>query len=629
MAPTPLYSIEPEEPDGFNDKYVTLPDIRLYSDENGTIEYKIDGGDPIVAPDEVILTGQEGFNNISFRAWDDTNHVSEWLQFNFTVDSTPPSIWTDTDPIVPDGLNGWFITPPTVSLNSSETLSIAYYRINNGIESLYEGPIQNLHGITRISFRGFDLAGNQNTTEVIISVDTILPYSTLNVSHSPDGENGYYVTIPAIVLKSFDTNGANIQYKWDNGSWNDYEVPLYPSKGVHRLEYRAIDNSGNFESTVNFQWFKFDPDPPILNFTIDPPEPDGKNKVYITRPTIELSVDPSEISDHTIRYFIAEMDQGFSWNEDSLPYYAPITIPEGKWRLHMMVKDEAGNQYFPMPVELEIDLTRPEIEWNVTPVEPDGDNMWFVNPPVVTIINITDEAMGYFRLDDNMTWMSISDELPLPPGEHTLYIMVEDEAGNTGDGGSFSYKFDDMDPVAVIWTERLTYYLDEKVNISAGSSMDNIGGLIYRFETDDGRSSLWMDTPDWDFMFNETGNYNLSVVVKDSAGRINRSRNITITMIERPIPPPPIMDLVIEPFDPNPPTDKGWTDAGIEERRFVRGGIILILLLVITILLILVVRKVRIKEVEWEDEDDWMNEDWVDIDLDEIPVEEEDVLIFE
>jgi hypothetical protein len=138
-----------------------------------------------------------------------------------------------------------------------------------------------------------------------------------------------------------------------------------------------------------------------------------------------------------------------------------------------------------------------------------------------------------------------------------------------------------------------------------------------------------MDSPLWDFSFNSTGEYNLTVTVMDQSGRMNRSRNITITVIERPVIPDNEPDLIIEPFDPDPLEEKGWTDTGIEERRFVKGGIILILLLIIAILLILVVRKKRIKEVVWEGEDDWMNEDWVDIDLDEEPTIEDDVLIFE
>ena len=51
--------------------------------------------------------------------------------------------------------------------------------------------------------------------------------------------------------------------------------------------------------------------------------------------------------------------------------------------------------------------------------------------------------------------------------------------------------------------------------------------------------------------------------------------------------------------------------------------------LIIAILLLLVIRKVRVKEVEWEGDDDWLNEDWVDVDIDEEPVYEPDVIIFE
>ncbi|MGA1848315.1 MAG: hypothetical protein ACMUHB_03150, partial [Thermoplasmatota archaeon] len=118
--------------------------------------------------------------------------------------------------------------------------------------------------------------------------------------------------------------------------------------------------------------------------------------------------------------------------------------------------------------------------------------------------------------------------------------------------------------------------------------------------------------------------------VMDPSGRVNTSHPVSITIIERPLPPPvEDNDLILEVYDPYPNDTHSWTDAAAEEARFIRGGIVLILLLIIAILLILVVRKVRIKEVEWEGEDDWMDEDWVDIDLDSYPEEEPDVLIFE
>jgi hypothetical protein len=282
-----------------------------------------------------------------------------------------------------------------------------------------------------------------------------------------------------------------------------------------------------------------------------------------------------------------------------------------------------------MPLEFIVDLTRPEIKWNITPSEPDGDNMWYVSPPVLSLTEISPRATAFFKIDDNDTWMEIENNISLPPGKHSINMMAVDEAGNMAEAGGFDYQFDDLDPVASIHVEKLTYFIDEKVNISSRTSSDNWGPLLYKFRTSDGRESLWMDDPTWDFSFNSTGDHNLSLMVKDKAGRTNLSRNITISIIERPPPPEDDKDLVIGPYDPYPVEDKGWTDAGIEEKRFVRGGIVLILLLIITILLILVVRKSRIKDVDWEGEDDWLNEDWVDVDLDEEPVVEEDVLIFE
>ncbi|MBN1538830.1 MAG: hypothetical protein JW939_01695 [Candidatus Thermoplasmatota archaeon] len=628
LAPTPLYELDPDIPDGFLDTYITRPLIRLFGDEKVTVEFSIDGGELQVFPDDVSFLGDEGYHEVEFRVIDLSGHVSQWKMFNFTLDQTPPELRVTTDPASPDGSDGWFISPVTVMLDSSEDLAISYYRVDDSVEQVYEGPFLLHNGIHEVTMRSYDLAGNMNSTDSVIRIDTTSPYSILETSHVPDGENGYYVTLPVISIKAFDENGGTPQYRWDNSSWQNYTSPIYPLKGVHKLDYRAMDSTGNVEKKNNFQWFRYDPDPPEMYSNITPEKPDGKNDIYVSKPIVELFVDPSEISPVHIRYHLGASDQGFSWTEDSLPYIGPVLVPEGKWRLYMMAEDEAGNQHFLTPLEFTVDTTRPEFTWNITPSEPDGDNMWYVSAPVLSLSKLTDDSTAYLILDGDDDLMGLDGNISLPPGEHTIVLRVSDPAGNTHLSSPFSYRFDDLDPVAVINLDRVTFFVDEIIDLSAGASSDENGPLLFMFSRSDGGSSLWVDEVNWTFRFNGTGNHSVNVTVKDRAGRISRSRDVEIRIIERPSPPH-YDDLAIEPFDPDPFDDAGWIDARSEQKLFFRGGLFLLLLIMITLFLVLLIRWKSIPEVDWEGDDDWLDEDWVDIDIDEEEKSEPDELFFE
>jgi hypothetical protein len=327
---------------------------------------------------------------------------------------------------------------------------------------------------------------------------------------------------------------------------------------------------------------------------------------------------------------LSEPGKGFSWTNDSIKVTGPLLIPEGTWMLNFMARDEAGNQHFPIPLEVRVDLTPPDLIINLTPEQPDGENRWYISNPNLSVLNLSDDSGALFRMDNSTEWEIISGFIQLPPGKHTVEVKAVDNAGNEGGWERFDYLYDHEDPTAALTAGKRTYYVNESVEVYAGGSFDENGYLLYMYNISDGRGTLWMENSEWNFTFNRTGNFSISVIVMDRSGRTNASYPISIEIIERPTPlPEDDKDLNLEVYDPHPTDTHSWTDAAAEEARFIRGGIILILLLIIAILLILVVRKVRIKEVEWEGEDDWLDEDWVDIDLDAVPVEEHEVLIFE
>ena len=99
--------------------------------------------------------------------------------------------------------------------------------------------------------------------------DTTPPVTICNLDPpSPDGENGWYVSIINVTLIAIDDDsGVNItKYQIDGGSWQTYIQPFnYTLEGQHILRYFSVDNAGNTEPTKN-TIFTMDRTQPQLEF---------------------------------------------------------------------------------------------------------------------------------------------------------------------------------------------------------------------------------------------------------------------------------------------------------------------------------------------------------------------------
>jgi hypothetical protein len=397
----------------------------LYGDEPVNIEYRLDEDAIKHSNTKATIVIPDGDHTIYFRVVDRMGQWSEWASVDILVDTSPPELIISTDPESPDGNNGWFITKPTVILSSTETLNKSYFRIDNGIESEYNSPIQIDEGIHEILFRAYDLAGNLNLTTTTIKVDLTAPISVLTVSHTEDGENGYYISPPTIELLCQNDPNAKLEYRWDSDNWLLYNGPIIPGEGIHTLHYRAIDIVGNIEME-QIRIFKVDTVAPSLEIKVSPSTPDGENHFYKTTPVVEVTT-----NEGNIYYSLTETHENFNWKDNkSYLLEDDLVIPEGNWMLNIMARDIAGNEIYLDPLVYKVDKTPPVFSWELTPSSPDGEMGWYISKPSIDIHSVAQDATVFWTLSNNDEWRVFDSEISLGNGVHQLKFKAIDETGN-------------------------------------------------------------------------------------------------------------------------------------------------------------------------------------------------------
>jgi hypothetical protein len=534
LAPKAEYSTSPEEPDGDNCYFITNPVVTMFGDEPVDVEYKLDQGEVIYSRSGASLEIPSGEHSVKFRVVDRIGHWSEWVEVSFNVDSTPPELSVTTTPEEPNGNSGWFISKPTIMLNSDEPLNNSFYSINAGEFGPYSSSIQLSEGVHTIYFKATDLAGNGNEIITTLKVDLTAPTSELNISHPPDAENGYYYNAPELKLSSPTDPEATFEYRWNSGSWKIYKGTVTVPEGDHTIYYRGIDVAGNIESEQS-ALFMVDTEAPEVTVNVFPSDPDGENGYYISEPYAEMDSPDGQVYFYLADASISNSDE-LDWSDiEAQPFEDMITIHEGLWWLYVKAVDPAGNQGEHEPVLIKVDMTPPALDWELIPEKPDGGNGWYKSEPEIKLYSDSDGAEIYWQLDDNMyndDWNQYTDSITLQSGVHNLQLKALDLAGNIYETDLAEIKVDITEPAVSIVTpvNGRTY---GPTMIAAWSGMDaDSGSIKYKVRLD---QKAWVNM-DWEtsleFENLNSGEHKVTVKAEDFAGNtlvVKRSFNVDAT----------------------------------------------------------------------------------------------------
>ncbi|MBN1401413.1 MAG: hypothetical protein JXA74_11290, partial [Anaerolineae bacterium] len=356
-------------------------------------------------------------------------------------DTTPPTTEAQFSPALPP--SGWY--------NQSVTVDLVATDIHAQVKETRwrrEGGLWN-SGISFVAtddrdyeFYSVDNANNIEATRLIsVPIDMLPPTSFYSVT-PPEPAGGWYsetVTVAITATDDLSGWGGETRYRVDGGPWRSDTVASISTEGIHRIEFYSRDVAGNEElphQIIN----------PICRIDLSPPEVEAtpdKEGEYIKPPvTIALTATDSLTGIDRIEY--RRLGDALWTVGDAI--HIDGTGGEGEYTFEYRARDLVGNISLPESISLTIDDTPPRQPTNLV-ADP---GLWsnqngvfgltWLNPVPPDLSGV---AGVYYQIDVDPTvtleptyvageGIQVLSNLSVPDeGEHTIYIWLQDRAGNS------------------------------------------------------------------------------------------------------------------------------------------------------------------------------------------------------
>lgn len=340
QPPVTTISVTPDKPDGLNDWYVTNPQVKLSSNEDGIIYYQLDNAAALIYSEPIIIP--EGKHVLSCYSVDAFGNEEQPKITKFNVDVTSPDA-----PVLLMPANG------TLTNESMLTYSwVAGHDENSGLShyDLYiddkvivegigvsEGEINSPElndGLHKWFIRAYDQAGNfADSQDFELTIDTTPSETKLHITPTdPDGQSEWYITEPSLCFSTNET--STIYYRFDSYEYQVYESTITVTEGIHGISYYSVDSASNREEEKSLE-LRIDCSQPEISASIHTQRPDN---LYVTGEPITFTYSATD-SVSGIESILAKVDDKVISNDASLSFEVP-----GDHRLEVIAIDAAGNK---------------------------------------------------------------------------------------------------------------------------------------------------------------------------------------------------------------------------------------------------------------------------------------------
>jgi len=352
---------------------------------------------------------------------------------NIIFDYEAPVTELEVVPDFPDGGDGWYISPPFISLTATDDASgIARTEYDLGLGwQLYSTPfLIEQEGDVTLMYRSVDLAGRTEVNQAaLFKIDTANPETNASIigPQYEDEEGQIYISGQTkIELYAVDeTSGVFGTAYSDSYNGAEAEEKIYDSAlslegqdGRHTVSYQSIDNAGNQEELKQSDFY-LDSTPPVS-------EDDSDGQWHNRDVIIVITSQDPEALDGTSGSGIQRLVYGGSQAGEISENSAQVTFSEeGILELRYQAFDNVGNEEQEKQTQpVKIDKTPPEITG--FPTENPNENNWYNND--VTIHFEAEDQKGLSGLEFVSLDLLVSQE-----GFGQDFVgFATDNAGNTG-----------------------------------------------------------------------------------------------------------------------------------------------------------------------------------------------------
>jgi len=362
------------------------------------------------------------------------------------------------------------------------------------------------------------------------------------VPAEPDGDNGWFRTIPTIGLSA--PPSANIWYRWDPlAQFQLYTGEVEAPQGQSTLEFYA--SVGGITGDVQSAVLNVDTIAPAITVAFYPPSPDGPDGFYYTSPRVTLS--PEEGSS-------AWYDLG----DGAVDYTGPFYLGSGTYDLDAWARDEAGNVGGPSTTAVKVDLEVPSVELMRAPELPDGENGFYRRPVTLTLLP-SEGAAAYYSLDDGSYKPYVS-PITLDEGIRTVSYLARTPSGRESVPISQTYKMDWTAPVVGHTTSKRLDGGWENGTVDLFLNCDDPDStVLYRIGSGE---EVHYSFP---IMLSD-GQYAVTFRAVDPAGNVGESVRVDVRIDTTA----PVTGIVLE----GDPTQGSWYHDSIPPVTFISEGIV-------------------------------------------------------
>ena len=361
------------------------------------------------------------------------------------VDSTAPVAGFSIPS--PDGKNGWYVIPVTVTpAGSDATSGIALQQVSLDNDSWDPSVTLSTDGVYTVYSRAADNAGNPSAViSRTVSLDTTPPEVSLAL---PLTGSGWYTSQPTITTAASDaTSGVEaVEYSADGNPWAIVLPTL--ADGTHTLQARVTDNAGNV-STSAPSTIQVDTAGPQSAF-VSPVE----GSSVVAAGILDMSGATSDVTSGVAGAQIS-LDDGATWlpltvSGGSWSYsWDTGKVPNGVYEVLVSGSDVAGNQEHTAHLTVQVandpptvSITKEWIIWQTAAVRITSSILPVTNARI-TISNLAgDEVQSFDYADGDLPgefrWDGLTSQgTAVPFGLYTVKVEVWDAYGDQSSDSGF------------------------------------------------------------------------------------------------------------------------------------------------------------------------------------------------